>query len=547
MRGVALPDGQAITAARGPNCEARGGAFELAAQPENMRVETVFARGDVLTGPNGGEQFGLRDDAAGTREQCVGHRRLDRGQFDLTAVDLHEAHVDVELDAVGHEQIPPGGDGGNETDISTSHVVYRSTTHPGPQPGAAKGACMAEAIVTRCCVAGGGPAGMMLGFLLARAGIDVVVLEKHADFFRDFRGDTIHPSTMQLMHELGLLDDFLTRPHNEMRTIKAQIGDALLTVADLTHLPTVTKFMALMPQWDFLNFLAEHGKKYKAFHLMMESTVTGLIVEDGIVRGTRVTTASGDIEIRADLVVGADGRSSTVRGAANLAVRDIGAPIDVLWMRVPRETTDPEQVLAHADFGEMLIMLDRGDYWQCAFVIAKGGFGAIQSAGIAAFRTKLTTVVPWLGTRAETITTFDDVKLLTVTVDRLLTWYSPGLLCIGDAAHAMSPIGGVGINLAVQDAVAAANRLYPAFRRGVPSLDDLRAIQQRRTFPMAVIQRAQVFIQDMVLVRLLKSPGKIKPPPAMRLITSIPLFRRLFAYVIGVGVRPEHIGTPERQ
>ena len=404
----------------------------------------------------------------------------------------------------------------------------------------------ASAIKTKCVIAGGGPAGMMLGFLLARAGVDVVVLEKHADFFRDFRGDTIHPSTLQLMHELGLLDDFLTRKHNTIEVIKAQIGDTLLTIADMRHLPAVCKYVALMPQWDFLNFLAEHGKRYPSFRLMLESSVEGLIVEDGSVRGARITTAGGPREIRADLVIGADGRSSTVRAVAGLAVRDIGAPMDVLWMRVSRQAGDPAQLLGRIDFGEMLVMLDRDDYWQCAFVIPKGAFSEIQARGIATFRARLLALVPWLGTRADELRTWDDIKLLTVTVDRLTTWYKPGLLCIGDAAHAMSPIGGVGINLAVQDAVATANLLYPAFTRGVPAVADLQAVQRRRTFPMAVIQAGQVFIQNQAITRVFASTGKMKPPAIMRAIAAIPWLRRIPAYILGVGVRPEHIHTPER-
>jgi 2-polyprenyl-6-methoxyphenol hydroxylase-like FAD-dependent oxidoreductase len=399
--------------------------------------------------------------------------------------------------------------------------------------------------VTRCCVAGGGPAGVMLGFLLARAGIDVVVLEKHADFFRDFRGDTIHPSTLQLMHELGLLDAFLALPHSEVRQVKAQIGDTLLTVADVTHVPTYAKFVALMPQWDFLNFLAANGRRYPAFHLLMETEVTDLIIEDDVVRGVRVRTAGDVREIRADLVVGADGRSSTVRAAAGLVVQEIGAPMDVLWMRVSRKPDDPEQVLGRVDYGKMMVMIDRGDYWQCAFVIRKGAFAAIQAAGIDAFRSQIGALVPWLGDRVGELRDWNDIKLLTVAVDRLRVWCRPGLLCIGDAAHAMSPIGGVGINLAVQDAVAAANVLYPAFRRGTPAPADLRKVQRRRVFPMAVIQGIQVGIQNGFLERYLDVTTKMKPPLILRLFASLPLLRRIPGYVIGVGVRPEHIRTPE--
>jgi 2-polyprenyl-6-methoxyphenol hydroxylase-like FAD-dependent oxidoreductase len=404
---------------------------------------------------------------------------------------------------------------------------------------------MPEALATRCCIAGGGPAGVMLGFLLARAGIDVVVLEKHADFFRDFRGDTIHPSTLQLMHELGLLDAFLALPHQEIRQFRAQIGDTMLHVADMTHVPTFSKFLAFMPQWDFLKFLADNGRRYPAFHLLMDTAVTGLIVEDGVVRGVHAQTATGPLEIRADLVVGADGRSSTVRAAANLTVTEIGAPMDVLWMRVSRNADDPGQVLGRIDFGKMMVMLDRGDYWQCAYVIRKGAFAAIQTAGIDAFRAEIVSLVPWLADRAGELRDWKDISLLTVSVDRLREWYRPGLLCIGDAAHAMSPIGGVGINLAVQDAVAAANVLYPAFKRGVPTLADLRAVQRRRTFPMRVIQGIQVTIQNGFLGRLFDVKTKMKPPLALRLFAAIPVLRRIPGYIVGVGVRAEHIRTPD--
>ena len=402
-----------------------------------------------------------------------------------------------------------------------------------------------QALTTRCVIAGGGPAGVMLGFLLARAGIDVTVLEKHADFFRDFRGDTIHPSTLQLMHELGLLDAFLARPHNEIRQIRAQIGDSLLTLADVSHVPTAAKFVALMPQWDFLNFLAENARRYPSFHLLMETSATGLIVEGGVVRGVTAEMKSGPGEIRAELVVGADGRSSTVRAAAELPVREIGAPMDILWLRLSRRPDDPEQVLGRVDFGKMMVMIDRRDYWQCAYVIRKGGFDAIQSAGIEAFRAEIAALVPWVGDRMGELHDWNDVKLLTVSVDRLRTWYRPGLLCIGDAAHAMSPIGGVGINLAVQDAVAAANILYPAFKLGVPAASALRAVQRRRVFPMAVIQAVQVAVQNGFLGKILNTKAKMKPPLVLRLFAAVPLFRRLPGYLVGIGPRPEHIHTPE--
>jgi 2-polyprenyl-6-methoxyphenol hydroxylase-like FAD-dependent oxidoreductase len=382
----------------------------------------------------------------------------------------------------------------------------------------------------------------MLGFLLARAGIEVVVLEKHADFFRDFRGDTIHPSTFQIMHELRLLDDFLKLPHQEIREISAQIGSDMLKVADFTHLPTVCKFLGLMPQWDFLNFLAERGRRYPQFQLHTEAEVIDLIDDGERVAGVRASTPHGPLEVRADLVIGADGRSSVVRARAGLHVEDTGAPIDVLWMRVSREPSDPPQTLGRVDFGKVLIMLNRDDYWQCAFVIRKGAFEEIRRRGLPVFREGLAALAPFLRDRLEELRTWDDISLLTVAVDHLERWYRPGLLCIGDAAHAMSPIGGVGINLAIQDAVAAANVLVPAFAQPKVGIDALRAVQRRRAFPAAATQRVQVFIQNRVLDRVLSDDGRpMSAPLLMRLIDRWPLLRRIPAYVVGVGVRPEHL------
>ena len=342
----------------------------------------------------------------------------------------------------------------------------------------------ASTITTQCCIAGGGPAGMMLGFLLARAGVDVVVLEKHADFFRDFRGDTIHPSTLELMYELGLLDEFLKLPHQKLDHLTAQIGDERVRMVDLTHLPTRCKYIALMPQWDFLNFLAAHGKRYATFDLRMQAEATDLIEEAGRVVGVRAKTPDGELAIRADLIVGCDGRHSTVREKAGFKSDDYGAPMDVLWFRLPRRETDDEtETFGHFEAGMMMIMLDRGDYWQCAFVIPKGGIDRVQAEGLDAFRKRVVAMSPFLADRVGELKSWDDIKLLTVAVDRLRQWWRPGLICIGDAAHAMSPIGGVGVNLAVQDAVAAANRLAAPLKAGTASDDDLRAIQARRTLP----------------------------------------------------------------
>lgn len=326
-----------------------------------------------------------------------------------------------------------------------------------------RGDAVPTVLETRCCIAGGGPAGMMLGFLLARAGVDVVVMEKHADFLRDFRGDTIHPSTLELMYELGILDEFLERPHQKMTRPSAQIDDLPISGGDFSHLPTKCKFVAFMPQWEFLNFIAEKAVRYPAFHLMMQAEVTDLLENDGRVCGVRAETSTGTLEVRAPLTVGADGRHSVVRASAKLEVIDRGAPLDVLWMRLSRH---PGESLGRVRAGRILITLNRGDYWQCAYAIRKGAFLDLQRQGIQEFRAGLATVAPFLHDRVSELKSWDDVKLLTVRVDRLKRWHLPGLLCIGDAAHAMSPVGGVGINLAVQDAVAAANRLANPLLQG---------------------------------------------------------------------------------
>ncbi len=404
----------------------------------------------------------------------------------------------------------------------------------------------AEILRTRCCVVGGGPAGMVFGFLLARAGVEVAVLEKHADFFRDFRGDTIHPSTLELMYELGILEDFLHRPHQEYTHIGAQIDDFEVPVADFTHLPTHCKFLALMPQWDFLNFIAEKAKAYPGFHLRMESEVTGLIEEKGRVVGARAKTPQGDLEVRADLTVGADGRHSLVREKAGFEVIDLGAPIDVLWMRISRNPKDPNQSLGRFRAGKILVTLDRGDYWQCAFVIQKGAFDAIREKGIAAFRADLETTAPFLRGRTEELKDWDQVKLLSVAVDHLRRWSREGLLCIGDSAHAMSPIGGVGINLAIQDAVAAANALAVPLLRGPVSTNLLSEVQKRREFPTRVTQTFQVFAHKRFIGPALNRSAKLsRLPLPLKLFQIFPLLRRIPARLIGMGARPEHVLTPD--
>jgi 2-polyprenyl-6-methoxyphenol hydroxylase-like FAD-dependent oxidoreductase len=403
----------------------------------------------------------------------------------------------------------------------------------------------AEPLHTRCCIAGGGPAGMMLGFLLARAGVDVIVLEKHADFLRDFRGDTIHPSTLELMHELGLLDEFLQRPHQELRRLSGRIGGVSVTIADFTHLPTRCRFIAFMPQWDFLNFLAAHAARYPGFHLLMRTQATEPIYQHGRVVGLRATGPDGPLAIHADLVVGADGRHSTVRAQAGLEVQDLGAPMDVLWLRISRRPGDPSEALGNIDRGRIFVMLDRGDYWQCGFVIPKGGFDAIREAGLPAFRAEIVRIVPDLHDRVDEIRDWDDVKLLTVAVDRLRQWCRPGLLCIGDAAHAMSPVGGVGINLAVQDAVAAANLLWAPLRERAVTPDHLAAVQRRREMPTRVLQWIQLAVQRQVIGRVLGSTTMPSPPWIVRQAQRWPFLQRIPARLIGLGVCPEHVRTPE--
>jgi len=387
---------------------------------------------------------------------------------------------------------------------------------------------------------------MVLGFLLARTGVEVVVLEKHGDFLRDFRGDTVHPSTLELIYGLGILDDFLQRPHQELRTVGAFIEDFTVTVADFSHLPTHCKFVALMPQWDFLNFIAEKAKAYPQFHLLMESDVTDLLVENGQVAGVRAKTPQGLLEVRADLTVGADGRHSTVRAKAGMEVMDLGAPIDVLWMRIGRRPSDPDQTLGRFRAGKILVTLNRGDYWQCAYVIAKGGFEAIQQKGLPAFREGIESVAPFFRGRTQELKDWDDIKLLSVAVDRLRRWSRTGLLCIGDSAHAMSPIGGVGINLAIQDAVAAANILARPLLRGAVTDGVLREVQRRRELPTRLTQGFQVFAHQHLIDPALRSRAPIRRLPLpLKLLQQFPVLRRIPARMLGLGFRPEHVRTAD--
>jgi 2-polyprenyl-6-methoxyphenol hydroxylase-like FAD-dependent oxidoreductase len=404
---------------------------------------------------------------------------------------------------------------------------------------------MDREIRTQCCIAGGGPAGMMLGFLLARAGVGVAVLEEHADFFRDFRGDTVHPSTLELMYEIGLLEAFLKIPHQKVETLSVEIGQTRIEVVDFRHLPTRCKYIALMPQWDFLNFLDEQARKYPTFDLRKETQAVDLIFEGERVAGVRARTPEGRLDVRADLVVACDGRHSTLRERANLQADDFGAPMDVLWFRLSRRSDDGRETFGHVESGRMMIMIDRGDYWQCGYVIAKGGTDALKASGLPAFRESVQSMAPFLGERVEELRSWDDVKLLSVQVNRLRQWHRPGFLAIGDAAHAMSPIGGVGINIAVQDAAAAANRLAAPLRTGRVTEDDLQAVQARREGAARLTQRVQLLIQNQVIANVLADRGPPKVPLALRALAALPRLRRLPARLIGLGVLPEHIQTPE--
>jgi 2-polyprenyl-6-methoxyphenol hydroxylase-like FAD-dependent oxidoreductase len=403
---------------------------------------------------------------------------------------------------------------------------------------------MADKIEVGCCIAGGGPAGMMLGFLLARAGIGVVVLEKHADFLRDFRGDTLHPSTLDLMHELGILEELLKRPHRQLPRFTAQMGNAEIILADFSRLSTHCRFVALMPQWEFLDFLSTQAHRYAGFQLRMQTEVTGLIEHDGCVIGVSAHGVQGPLEIRADLIIGADGRHSAVRRASGLPVCDLSSPIDVLWMRLSRNASDP-QVILRFNHGRILATADRGDYWQCGFVITKGASEELQRNGIDALRGEIAEIAPFLRSRLGELKDWNDVRLLTVRIDRLRRWYRAGLLCIGDAAHAMSPIGGVGINLAIQDAVATANLLVGPLRAGCIADNHLAAVQRRRAFATRVTQAFQIIIQKQLVQRVLASSNREELPWIQRLINGSRPVRWIRGRMIGIGVCPEHIRTPD--
>jgi 2-polyprenyl-6-methoxyphenol hydroxylase-like FAD-dependent oxidoreductase len=401
-----------------------------------------------------------------------------------------------------------------------------------------------EKLQTRCVIVGGGPAGMMAGYLLARAGVPVVVLEKHADFNRDFRGDTIHPSTLELMYELGLLDEFLKLPHQELRELRAVVNGQIVPAADFTKLPTRCKFIAFMPQWDFLNFLSSHAKRFPAFQLYMETEVVDLLMENSRVVGVRAKTARGEVEVRADLVIGADGRHSIVHTRAGLELREFGVPIDVLWMRIPKKEGDPKQTLGFFQHGKLLVLLDRDDYWQCGFVIPKGEFEKIKERGLEQFQNDIASFADFLRDRVAELDDWSKIKLLTVQVNRLRDWCCEGLLCIGDSAHAMSPAGGVGINLAIQDAVATANLLAEKLQHGPVHLDDLRTVQARRESPTRMIQAMQIFIHRRVVTGRSLGQKNTGLPFVFRLLEWFPILRQLPARFIGLGPRPEHVRSP---
>jgi len=387
---------------------------------------------------------------------------------------------------------------------------------------------------------------MMLGYLFGRAGIDVVVLEKHADFFRDFRGDTVHPSTLQVMDELGLSDGFLKLPHQRLQKMDGMFGGTSVRIADLGRLNVKFPFIAFMPQWDFLNFLRESGKRFTSLKVMMSTEALDLISDGDRIAGVRARTPEGMIDIEADLTIACDGRHSLIRERAGLAVEEIGAPIDVLWFRAGKRAKETESVFARVDPGRMMVTFDRGDYWQCAYVIAKGQYDAVTARGLPALLDDVARMAPILKSGLSDIKSWDDVKLLTVAINRLTRWTRPGLLCIGDAAHAMSPIGGVGVNLAVQDAVATANLLAAKLANGCPPEDELDAVRRRREFPVRMTQRMQVVAQNNIVSAALKGGSEpLKAPLVVRLITAVPWLQGITARFVGLGVRPEHVRSPE--
>jgi 2-polyprenyl-6-methoxyphenol hydroxylase-like FAD-dependent oxidoreductase len=401
---------------------------------------------------------------------------------------------------------------------------------------------MLETSRTTCCIVGGGPAGVMTGYLLARSGMQVIILEKHKDFFRDFRGDTVHPSTLQLFDELGLLQQLLKIPHQEYRSISLMFGASHFKMADFSHLHTQCKFIALMPQWDLLNFLTEHGKQFPGFNLRLEHEVTGLIQSGGRVTGVEAKTPAGNVQITAELVIGCDGRHSVVRESAKMETMELGVPIDALWFRISRKNDDPETSLGNVNFGKALILINRGEYFQAGLIISKGSFDQIRQNSLTAFQHQITQIAPWLGDRVYELKDWDQIKLLSVQINRLKQWHRPGLLCIGDAAHAMSPAGGVGINLAVQDAVATANLLVKPLLEANLTEENLAQVQERREFPARVTQQVQVFAHKGI-VAVFQNSGPAEPPWQLRLAAGLPGLPRLVGRIVGIGIRPEHVQT----
>ncbi len=401
-----------------------------------------------------------------------------------------------------------------------------------------------KTLETRCCIVGGGPAGVILGYLLARAGVDVIVLEKHRDFFRDFRGDTVHPSTLDVIYELGLRDEFLKLPHQELETVGGMFGEYPFTAADFRHLPTNCKFVALMPQWDFLNFFTGKAKRFPGFELRMEHNAVDLTRDGARVTGVKVQTPDGETEIRADLVIACDGRHSTMRKVAGLEVIEEGVPIDVLWFSISRNPDDPEHALGNINYGRVIVLINRGDHFQAGLIIRKGSFEEIKKGSLEDFRQIVRRIAPYLGDRVNELKDWEQIKLLSVQINRVKRWHLPGLLCIGDAAHAMSPAGGVGINLAIQDAVATANLLTEAIRERRVSETDLARVQRRREFPTEVTQRIQVFAHK-GMQKIFEKPGPAVPPWQLKAAVHIPGMQRLIARVIGMGVRPEHVRNPD--
>lgn len=403
-----------------------------------------------------------------------------------------------------------------------------------------------QSLQTTCCIVGGGPAGVMLGYLLARKGVAVTVLEKHQDFFRDFRGDTVHPSTLDVMYELGLLPEFLSLPHQELTKVGGIFGGFAFTLADFDRVPTHCKFVALMPQWDFLNFLSSQAGKFPNFEMRMQHEAVGLQREGGRIVGVEARSPDGLVEVRADLVVGCDGRHSVIRKAAQLELIEFGVPIDVLWFHISRRGNDPEQLLGNFNYGRALVLINRDRYFQAGLLIRKGSFEEIRTAGLDAFRQQLLQIAPYLGDRVAELKDWDQIKLLSVQLNRLRQWHLPGLLCIGDAAHAMSPAGGVGINLAIQDAVATANLLADALRERRVTEDVLAQVQHRREFPTRVTQRIQATAHK-AFDRLFQNPGPAKPPWQLKLAVRIPGLQRFMARAVGMGVRPEHVRDAGKQ